>query len=168
MKEKMSNELRQAFTIGRESAVRYHDSKLRLEHVLYGIMTSKNIIHEILKERVSDFDLLIKDVENYIKRQSDNDSEVNNESILKFEVSLQDVLKTCSKSKTKDEFISAELFFTVSFDMNIAIIKIIKDYGISKTFIKQKLKQLNVSAMYFSDEDNNKRNYSKIIVVHNY
>ena len=50
MKEKMSNELRQAFTIGRESAVRYHDSKLRLEHVLYGIMTSKNIIHEILKD----------------------------------------------------------------------------------------------------------------------
>ena len=28
-----------------------------------------------------------------------------------------------------------------------------------KTFIKQKLKQLNVSAMYFSDEDNNKRNF---------
>ena len=159
MKEKMSNELRQAFTIGRESAVRYHDSKLRLEHVLYGIMTSKNIIHEILKEKISDYDLLIRDVENYIKRQSDNDSEINAESILKFETSLQDVLKACSKSKTNEEFISAELFFTVSFDLNISIIKIIKDYGISKTFIKQKLKQLNVSAMYFSDEDNNKRNF---------
>jgi len=155
----MSNELRQAFTIGRESAVRYHDSKLRLEHVLYGIMTSKNIIHEILKEKVSDYDLLINDVENYIKRQSDNDSEVNSESILKFEMSLQDVLKSCAKSKRVDEYISAELFFTVSFDLNIAIIKIIKDYGISKTFIKQKLKQLNVSAMYFSDEDNNKKNF---------
>jgi len=97
MKEKMSNELRQAFTIGRESAVRYHDSKLRLEHVLYGIMTSKNIIHEILKEKVSDYDLLINDVENYIKRQSDNDSEVNSESILKFEMSLQDSVKIMCK-----------------------------------------------------------------------
>jgi len=55
--------------------------------------------------------------------------------------------------------LASELFFTVSFDLNIAIIKIIKDYGISKTFIKQKLKQLNVSAMYFSDEDNNKKNF---------
>ena len=74
-------------------------------------------------------------------------------------MSLQDVLKSCAKSKRVDEYISAELFFTVSFELNIAIIKIIKDYGISKTFIKQKLKQLNVSAMYFSDEDNNKRNF---------
>ena len=159
MKEKMSNELRQAFTIGRESAVRYHDSKLRLEHVLYGIMTSENIIHEILKDKIHDYDLLIQDIDNFIKRQSDNDTEINGESILKFEISLQEVLKQCAKTKNKEEFISAELFFTVSFDLNIAIIKIIKDYGISKTFIKTKLKQLNVSSMYFSDEDNSKRNF---------
>ena len=159
MKEKMSNELRQAFTIGRESAVRYHDSKLRLEHVLFGIMTSENIIHEILKDKIHDYDLLIQDIDNFIKRQSDNDTEINGESILKFEVSLQEVLKQCAKTKNKEEFISAELFFTVSFDLNLAIIKIIKDYGISKTFIKTKLKQLNVSSMYFSDEDNSKRNF---------
>ena len=159
MKEKMSNELRQAFTIGRESAVRYHDSKLRLEHVLFGIMTSENIIHEILKDKIHDYDLLIQDIDNFIKRQSDNDTEINGESILKFEVSLQEVLKQCSKTKNNDEFISAELFFTVSFDLNLAIIKIIKDYGISKTFIKTKLKQLNVSSMYFSDEDNGKKNF---------
>jgi ATP-dependent Clp protease ATP-binding subunit ClpC len=159
MKEKMSNELRQAFTIGRESAVRYHDSKLRLEHVLFGIMTSENIIHEILKDKIHDYDLLIQDIDNFIKRQSDNDTEINGESILKFEISLQEVLKQCSKTKNKDEFISAELFFTVSFDLNLAIIKIIKDYGISKTYIKTKLKQLNVSSMYFSDEDNGKRNF---------
>ena len=159
MKEKMSNELRQAFTIGRESAVRYRDSKLRLEHVLYGIMTSENIIHEILKDKIHDYDLLIQDIDNFIKRQSDNDTEINGESILKFEISLQEVLKQCAKTKSKDEFISAELFFTVSFDLNIAIIKIIKDYGVSKTFIRTKLKQLNVSSMYFSDEDNGKRNF---------
>ena len=31
MNEKMSNELRQAFTIGREKAIQYRDNKLRLE-----------------------------------------------------------------------------------------------------------------------------------------
>jgi len=160
MKEKMSNELRQAFTVGRETALQYRDSKLRLEHVLYGIMVSDNVIREILKDKISDYDLLLTDVDNFIKKQSDNDSEINNESILTFEVPLQEVLKQCSKAKNKEEFISAELFFTVSFDLDMAIIKIIKDYSISKTFIQRKLKQLNVSSTYFSDEDSNKRNTS--------
>ena len=56
MSEKMSNELRQAFAIGRESAVKYRDTKLRVEHVLYGILVTDNIIHEILKQKIKDFD----------------------------------------------------------------------------------------------------------------
>mgnify|MGYP006266285615 CR=1 FL=1 len=159
MNEKMSNELRQAFTIGREKAIQYRDNKLRLEHVLFGIVTSKNVIYEILKEKISDYDLLVQDMDNFIKRQSDNDTEINDESILKFEADLHDVLRMCSKAKSKDAVISPELFFTISFDLDLAIIKIIKDYGISKTFIKTKLKKLNISSMYFSDEDNSKRNF---------
>mgnify|MGYP000618848751 CR=1 FL=1 len=55
MNEKMTNELRQAFAIGRESAVNYRDTKLRIEHVLYGIIISDNIINEILKNKIKDF-----------------------------------------------------------------------------------------------------------------
>ena len=142
MSEKMSNELRQAFAIGRESAVKYRDTKLRVEHVLYGILVTDNIIHEILKQKIKDFDLLVQDIENFNKRQSDNDKGATNESILTFEPELLEVIKLCSKNKKKDDFITPELFFTISFNMDIAIVKIIKDYGVTKTFIQKKIKAI--------------------------
>jgi ATP-dependent Clp protease ATP-binding subunit ClpC len=159
MGEKMSNELRKAFTIGRDSAVNYKDPKLRIEHILYGILVSDNIIHEILKEKVKDFDLLVQDIENFNKKQSENDNTINSESILTFEPELQEILKLCTKNKKKDDFITPELFFTLSFDIDISVIKLMKDYGISKTYIQRKLKQLNVSSTYFkeNEDDGNKR-----------
>jgi ATP-dependent Clp protease ATP-binding subunit ClpC len=178
MSEKMSIELRQAFAIGRESAVKYRDTKLRVEHVLYGILISENIIHEIFKQKVKDFELLVQDIENFNKRQSDNDKTVNDESILSFEPELLEVLKLCAKSKKKDDLLTPELFFTISFNMDIAIVKIIKDYGITKTFIQKKLKQLNVSSMYTNEEENgkkfnqnenqNSRNKSKTPILDNF
>ena len=128
MNDKMTNELRQAFAIGRESAVNYRDTKLRIEHVLYGIIISDNIINEILKNKIKDFDLLVQDIQNINKQQSENDDNINSESILTFEPELQEVIKLCIKNKKKDEFITPELFFTTSFDIDIAVIKIIKDY----------------------------------------
>ncbi len=157
MNDKMTNELRQAFAIGRESAVNYRDTKLRIEHVLYGIIISDNIINEILKNKIKDFDLLVQDIQNINKQQSENDDNINSESILTFEPELQEVIKLCIKNKKKDEFITPELFFTTSFDIDIAVIKIIKDYGVTKTFIQRRLKQLNVSSNYFSEEDQNKK-----------
>jgi ATP-dependent Clp protease ATP-binding subunit ClpC len=157
MSEKMSNELRQAFTVGRETAISRKDSKLRTEHILYGIMISNNVIHEILKSKIKDFDLLIQDIENFNKRISDNNITITSDDVLNFDTDLQEVIRLCIKNKKKDEFITPELFFTVSFDINLSIIKIIKDHGVSKTFIQRKLKELNISAMYFSEEENNKK-----------
>ena len=158
MSEKMSNELRQAFTVGRETAVSHKDSKLRTEHVLYGILISNNVIHEILKDKIKDFDLLIQDIENFNKKLSDNDKDIISESILNFDPELQEIIRLCIKNKKKEEYITPELFFTMSFDVNISIIKIIRENGVSKTFIQRKLKQLNVSSMYFSEEENSKKN----------
>lgn len=152
MKEKLSHELREAFTAAKDEAFRCKDSKLRLEHVLFGIMTTKNIIHEILNERVSDFGLLIQDIQNFNKRQAEPDTEVTNESVLHFDVILQEVMMQCSKIKKKEEYINPELFFLTSMDLNVAIIKIIKDYNITKPFIERRLKQLNVNDGYHDDE----------------
>jgi ATP-dependent Clp protease ATP-binding subunit ClpC len=158
MKEKMSNELRMAFNAAKEEAFRCNDSKLRLEHVLYGILTTDNIIHEILNERVSDFGLLIQDIENFNKRQTDQ-TDLTKESILHFDTLLQEVLMQCSKTKKKEEYINPEHFFLTSMDLNVAIIKIIKDYNITKPFIERRLKQLNVTDGYF-DEESGKRGSS--------
>lgn len=154
MKEKMSIELRQAFNIAREEAFRCKDSNIRLEHILYGIMSSENIIHDILNDSIQDFPQLLTDVENFNKRQSDKNPNINNESILVFDTNLQEVLTAASKNKKREEYISPEMVFLHSFDTNIAIIKIIKDYGITKSFIDKKLKQLNVTdGMYFNEDE---------------
>jgi len=158
MKEKMSNELRLAFTAAKNEAFRCKDSKLRLEHVLYGILTTENVIHEILKERVSDFGLLIEDIENFNKRQTEQ-ADITNESVLHFDTLLQEVMIQCSKTKKKEEFINPEIFFLTAMELNVAIIKIIKDYNITKPFIERRLKQLNVTDGYF-DEDSGKRGSS--------
>jgi hypothetical protein len=134
MKEKMSNELRLAFNAAKNEAFRCKDSLLRLEHVLFGILTTENVIHEILKERVSDFGLLIQDIESIKYRQSEK-TDIGDESILRFDVLLQEVMIQCSKTKKKEENINPELFFLTAMDLNVAIIKIIKDYNITKPFI---------------------------------
>lgn len=156
MQEKMSSELRQAFTAARNEAFRCKDNRLRLEHILYGIMTTENIIYNILNNKVHDFHLLVQDIENFNRRQSDKDPEISEGSILPIDISVNEIIKICSKRKQVGEFLTPELFFTVSFDYDVAIIKIIKDYGITKTFIEKRLKQLNVTDSYFEEPENKK------------
>lgn len=152
----MTNELRVAFAAGRESAIDHRDGCLRIEHVLYGILTTDNVISEIIKEKVFDYDSLIYDINNYNKRQSDNDNFVDKDTLHLFDTNLVNIIKLCTKNKKKDNPISVELFFTISYDTDISVVKILKDTGISKTFIQKKLKQINMSAMYQDDEENTK------------
>jgi len=157
MKEKMSNELRQAITMGRNKAVQYKDGKLRLEHVIYGILSNENLISQIIKEKVKDYDSLLLDIDAFNKRISDNDENVQNDSILHFELSLQEILRSAIKNKKNDsDIITPELFFMSAFDTDIAVIKMIKDYGATKQYIQRKLKKLNIANMYFTEEDDKK------------
>jgi len=58
MKDRMTNELRTAFTKGQSIALRYDDSMLRLQHVIYGVLTTENLVCEVVKNKVVDFDVL--------------------------------------------------------------------------------------------------------------
>ena len=53
MKERMTNELRGAFTKGQAIALKYNDSMLRLQHVVFGILTTENMIYEVVKNKVA-------------------------------------------------------------------------------------------------------------------
>ena len=90
MKERMTNELRNAFTKGQTVALKYNDSMLRLQHVIFGILTTENMIYEVIKNKVLDFDIMVEDLNNMNKRLSDTlkDSE---SSILPFEQDLQEI-----------------------------------------------------------------------------
>ena len=94
MKERMTNELRNAFTKGQAVALKYNDSMLRLQHVVFGILTTENMIYEVVKNKVMDFDVMVEDLNNINKRLSDG-SKDGESSILPFEADLQETIKEC-------------------------------------------------------------------------
>ena len=147
MNEKMSNELRKSFAIGRELSIKHQDNCLRLVHVIYGVITSENIISDILKEKIGDYDLFCTEIESFNKKQSNKDPEVNSETILKFDKELSDVLKLCRINKTPMEDIGVELFMLLVYEIDLSIIKIFDEYGVTKKYLKSKLEQLKASSV---------------------
>ena len=83
MKERMSNELRSAFTKGQGIALKYNDSMLRLQHVVFGILTTENMIYEVVKNKVLDFDVMVEDLNNMNKRLSDKSKDDNSTILLR-------------------------------------------------------------------------------------
>ncbi len=157
MGDKMSDELKRAFSIARDNALQSKDSILRVEHVIYGILISDNSIHEIFKDKVKDFNLLLDDISNLNKKLSNKDNTVNTSTILKFDSYLQDVLNLCVKKKKNNSIISVELFFILVFDLDISLIKLIKNYGVTKTYTQKKLRELNKTLMHYSEDGYEKK-----------
>jgi len=153
MKERMTNELRNAFTRGQAVALKYNDSMLRLQHVVFGILTTENMIYEVVKNKVVDFDVMVEDLNDLNKRLSDG-SKDNNSTILPFESDLQDTIKECIVRKKQNSYITVELFFTIFMEKDNAITKLFKEYGLTKTFIAKKIKQLSTpQTSSFSNDD---------------
>lgn len=161
MKERMTNELRNAFTKGQAVALKYNDSMLRLQHVVFGILTTENMIYEVVKNKVIDFDVMVGDLNDINKRLSDG-SKDGESSILPFESDLQETIKECISRKKQTNYITVELFFQIFMEKDNAITKLFKDYGLTKTFITKKIKQLSTpQATTFSNDDELPKERSK-------
>ena len=141
MKERMTNELRKAFTKGQSTALKHDDSMLRLQHVVYGILITDNIVCEIIKNKVPDFNILVNDLYSLTKRTSDGSND-GDSAILPFEPQLHDVIRDCVLKKKSSEYITAELFFDISMSSDEAFVKLFKEFGLTKTFLSRKIKQL--------------------------
>ena len=154
MRERMTNELRSAFTKGQSVAVKYSDSTLKLQHVIFGILTTENMIYEVVKNKVLDFDVMVNDLNDFNKRLSDSFNG-KQDGILPFEPELQETIKECILRKKPTDYITVELFFLVSMEKDNAIVKLFKEYGLTKTFIAKKIKQLSTpqSSSVFSNDD---------------
>lgn len=151
--EKMSNELRIAFQKAYKTAITLRDSQLKIEHVLYGILTTENVIKEVVSKKLVDYEGLITEIEEHNKSISDVDDSQKDEQVLKFEESLTQLIRKCSLKKSNDN-ITVDIFFLTALDLDNKIIQIIIDYGITKTFMQRKLKQLTPKASTFPLDDN--------------
>jgi ATP-dependent Clp protease ATP-binding subunit ClpC len=153
MGDKMSNELRIAFKKGYASAASCKDSMLRIEHVIYGILVSDNIINEIVRKKIADFDTFIMDIEDHNKSISEDiDIQYAKDTVLPLEESLRLFIKKCSEKNT--ESITVNLFFANCLDLDNQIVKIMNEYGITNTFMNRRLKQLTPTAANFPLDDN--------------
>jgi len=151
--EKMSNELRIAFQKAYKTAITLRDSQLKIEHVLYGILTTENVIKEVVSKKLVDYETLITEIEEHNKSISDIDENQKDDQVLKFEEALTQLIRKCSLKKNNDN-ITVDVFFLTALDLDNKIVQIILDYGISKTFMQRKLKQLTPKATTFPLDDN--------------
>jgi ATP-dependent Clp protease ATP-binding subunit ClpC len=158
MQEKMSNELRISFQKGYKSAIILNDSLIRIEHVLYGILTTNNIISEIISKKLEDFDVFINDIEDHNRSISEDiDPELRTEKVLNFEDSLKVLVKKCAQKS--NDAITVNTFFMSCFDLDNQIIKIMNEYGITKSFMQRRLKQLTPTASTFPLDENFEKRY---------
>jgi ATP-dependent Clp protease ATP-binding subunit ClpA len=126
---------------------------LRLQHVIFGILTTENMIYEVIKNKVLDFDVMVNDLNDINKRLSDSSSD-KQDGILPFEPELQEIIKECIVRKKPTDHITVELFFLISMEKDNAIVKLFKEYGLTKTFIAKKIKQLSTpQSSIFSNDD---------------
>lgn len=154
---KMSNELRIAFSKGKTSAMNLMDTFLKVEHVIYGILTTDNVIKEIISKKLVNYDTLIEELVEHNKIISDNDETQKKEEFLKFEESLSQLFRLAG-SKNTDEYITVDNFFLLAMDLDIKVIQIINSYGITKNFMQRKLKQLTPKATTFPLDENYEKN----------
>lgn len=159
--EKMSNELRVAFQKAYKYATGLRDNVLRIEHVIYGILTTDNVVHEVITKKTIDFDSMLNEIEDHIKSIADTENEDDSkDTLLKFEDSLTQYVRKCSLKKTGDN-ISVDTFFINAYDLDLRVINIIIEHGITKTFMQRKLKQLTPKASNFPLDDSfDKKNSS--------
>ena len=151
--EKMSNELRIAFQKAYKTAIALRDSQLKIEHVLYGILTTENVIKEVVSKKLVDYETLVTEIEEHNKSISDIDENQKDDQVLKFEEALTQLIRKCSLKKNNDN-ITVDVFFLTALDLDNKIVQIILDYGITKTFMQRKLKQLTPKATTFPLDDN--------------
>jgi len=152
--------MRHAFKKANEVALKVRDRALRVEHVVYGILTTDNIIKEIIYKKIIAYDTMLNEIMDHMKIIS-TDEDPADDQIIKPESLLTQLIRKCSINKNNDS-ITVDVFFIECFTLNIKIMEILKDYGgITETFIDKKIKQLVPMANVFPMDENSEKNKSK-------
>jgi ATP-dependent Clp protease ATP-binding subunit ClpC len=157
---KMTEDLILAVKKGREEAVKHADTSIKVEHIVYGILTTNNIIHEMVKERVEDFDLLLLEFVELNKNISSGELDATNRktAVLPLDASVNDVVNRAKKlNKENDELVTVENFFLVSMELDLQFAEILKDHEVNIPFLKRRLNKLTMNTSY---GDNESKKYS--------
>lgn len=168
MEERITNNLRAAFKTGYQKAGACMDEILRIEHVVWGILTTNNTIHDIINKKLNNLADIKSELDDLIHQISTNDNSTkspalkykddlkeltNNDNstkspILKFESGLKDLINGANQDGRK---VGVEDFFLKLLDTDYAVVTLLENSGITKEYIDEKLK---ASHMGSGEEDN--------------
>ena len=168
MEAKMTYELRLAFFMAKDFAKMQRDDFIRAEHVIYSILTSGNYISESLDNIIDNYDDLVDDIENFLKKTSSKVDYHDNDSIIYFDKNLQEVIQKSVKLINKNESIGVEEFFISFLTIDSTVKKILFDYGVDEELLNDlNNKKLNkISMHFFNDEDDSKESQVPNIRAH--
>lgn len=148
---KMTDDLRTAIVKGRDNAVKNSDSAIRAEHIVYGILVTENIVEQIVKERVEDFQMLLDDINELNKNIAIKDPSAIKNGNIPFDNVAQDLFEKAKKlNKESPELVTSEHFILAVLESELEIASILNDHSINKSFINKKLSTLSVSS--YDDE----------------
>lgn len=142
MENKINNELKVAFRKGFQKASEVYDDSLRIEHVIWGVLTTQNFLSEVITDQIGDISDLKVELNKLVNTISTRDNK-KGDPMLKFEDGLMDLINGIDKS-VNGEKVGVEDFFLKIYDSNLEVIRILESYGITKTFIETKIKNKNI------------------------
>jgi ATP-dependent Clp protease ATP-binding subunit ClpC len=133
--QKMSIDLKTAFNIAKDTAFKFGDNHIKIEYVIYGILSSETEVRKYFKPIIWDYELMVSDVAALSKKISYGDYSLDKSDIIPLEDKLIRLLKKCTDKNSSDNKITPENFLLKSFDLDLVIHKLLSDYGIHERSI---------------------------------
>lgn len=165
MKEKLSEDLKTVLSIARTKALGVNDDLLKLDHVLYAVLTTKNLVTDIVTKKLKNIEPLLNDILINIEKDSANLIDPEKDRVLLFDDVTVSILKTCTIDKPLEDSISVELFVLNALNnkyKNSFVLNTLNDkFGVSRKSLQVKLKHLIISEIQLPF-DTNQDSYKEI------
>ena len=132
----MTDKLLQCIKDAKDVAIRHQDIYVRMEHIVYTILCSENIISSIVQDELVDIQFLLEDIDSHNK-----DISVKSDDISKNRNVKVDPIATASVSKVSKSFrvMDIEHLFLSIYDKDTVIVQILNKYGITKSLVEKNL-----------------------------
>lgn len=145
----MSSDFKAAVAKGRENAVKHNDSTIRLEHIVYGILSTENIVQEIVKEKTDGISTLLSDINDHNKQITVQQEGEYVNGMIGLDEEVQKMIEKIDADRSN--VIDVDNFILSVLEKDLKICKILKEYAITKTWLERKLNKFNVSS--FGDDE---------------
>jgi ATP-dependent Clp protease ATP-binding subunit ClpC len=161
--DKMTSEAKIAFKTAYGKAKQVRDEFIRVDHIIYGIIVTDNIIKSILDDPTIDYLTLVSEIETHIRYSSVKQLEDANEKTFQednvsitMDDTLKGVIKTVKDKKHPMEDIDVDRLFLEVYEIECGVRNILLKYNITKDFMTEKLNNLKADNLLDTEDYGNR------------